>query len=119
MSYGQRYLFNRITLTLQSKPRCSLAELARELGVSRRTIQNAISAVTGRKFSDLRDEALLERVKSLLISAPNTPTKELAFEAGYRSASAFARAVRRACGISPKELRSRVARKLLTQKARA
>lgn len=119
MSYAQRHLFNRITLTLQSKPRCSLAELARELGVSRRTIQNAVNAVTGKKFRDLRGQALLERVESLLIFEPNTSIKKLAFEAGYTSPSAFARTVRRVCGISPEELRSHVARKLLTQKARA
>ena len=117
MSYTQRQLFNRITLTLQSKPHSSLAELARELGVSRRTIQNAVRAVTGKKFSDLRDEALFERVKSLLTSAPNMAIKELTVEAGYRSASALARAVRRACGMSQKELRARVARKLLARKA--
>lgn len=117
VSYTQRQLFNKITLTLQSTPHCSLADLSRELGVSRRTIQNAISGVTGKKFRDLRDEAVLERVKNLLTSAPNTAIKELALETGYRSPSAFARAVRRACGISPEELRSRVARKLLARKA--
>lgn len=119
MGYAQRYLVSKITVTLQGKPRCSLAEMGRELGVSSRTIQNAIGAVTGKKFRDLRDEALFKRVKSLIKSAPNILVKELCLVAEYRSPSAFARAVRRACGSSPEELRSRVARKLLTKKVQA
>lgn len=115
-SYNRRLLFKRITLTLQSKPHCSLAELARGLGVSRRTIQNAVNVVTGKKFKDLRNEVLLERVKSLFASAPNTPIKEVSFKVGYRSPRSFARAVRRACGFSPEQLRTRVARELVACK---
>jgi transcriptional regulator GlxA family with amidase domain len=117
MYYNHRLLFNRITQTLQDKPCRSLPELARELQVSRRTIQNSVKKITGKKFRDLRDEVLLGKVKSLLRSAPNMLIKELCFKAGYRSPPAFARAVRRACRMPPRELRSRVAGKLLTQKS--
>lgn len=116
-SYTQRQLFSRITLSLQSKPHCSLAELSRELRVGRRTIQNAVSAVTGKRFRDLRDEVLLEKVKGLLASAPSAAIKEVSFEVGYRSPCAFARAVRRACGISPRQLRSRILEEVLAHKA--
>ncbi|SRR5712691_2626613 len=94
---------------LQGNPCCSLGALSRELHVSRRTNQNAVSAVTGKTFRDPRDELLLARVKSLLVSAPNTTIREVSLEAGYRSPRSFARAVRRACGISPQKLRARIA----------
>ena len=106
----------RIAVALQDKPCCSLRELSRKLLVSPRTIQNAVKAVAGKKFRDLRDEVLLERVKNLLASAPNATIKELCFETGYRSARAFARAIRRACGISPRQLRARIAKQMLAYK---
>ena len=106
-------LFSRITLTLQGNPCCSLGELSRELRVSRRTIQNAVDAVTGKKFRDLRDELLLAKIKNLLASAPNSTIRKLSLKAGYRSPRAFARAVRRTCGVSPQQLRSLIAEELL------
>ena len=109
-------LFNRITLTLQGNPCCPLGELSRELRVSRRTSQNAVNAVTDKKFMYLRDELLLVRIKNLLASAPNTAIREVSLDAGYRSPRSFARAVRRACGISPQQLRSLIADELLARK---
>ena len=109
-------LFNRITLMLQGNPCCSLGELSRELRVSRRTIQNAVDAVTGTKFRDLRDELLVVKIKNLLASAPNTTIREVSLDAGYRSPRSFARAVRRACGVSPQQLRTFIADELLVCK---
>src|SRR5436190_1776402 len=109
-------LFNRITLTLQGNPCCPLGELSRELRVSRRTIQNAVDAVTGTKFRDLRDELLVVKIKNLLASAPNTTIREVSLDAGYRSPRSFARAVRRACGVSPQQLRTFIADELLVCK---
>ena len=88
-------------IQVQGNPCCPLRELSRELRVSRRTIQNAVDAVTGKKFRDLRDELLLAKIKNLLASAPNTTIRQVSLEAGYRSPRSFARAVRRACGVSP------------------
>ena len=119
MSYARRHLVDRIILILESKPRRSLAELGRELGVSPRKIQNAINAVTAKKFSDLQHSALFEKIESLIKIAPKVLIKELAYEVGYKSPSAFARAVRRVCGISPAEVRSRLARQPPTKKAQA
>src|SRR5437899_1848868 len=106
-------LFKKIALTLKGNPCCSLRGLSRELQVSRRTIQNAVSAVTGKKFRDLREELLLVRIKNLLASAPNTTIRQVSLEAGYRSPRSFARAVRRASGVSPQQLRTRIAGELL------
>lgn len=91
---------------MQGNPCCSLGKVSRALHVSRRTIQSAVKAVTGKKFRDLRDEILLEKLKSLLALAPNATIKELSSEAGYSSPRAFARAVRRACGFAPRQLRA-------------
>lgn len=110
MSYDHTLLFDSITLTLQLKPWCSLEGLSRELQVSPHTIKNAIKAATGKKLRDLRDELLFEKVKSVLILMPTATIKQLSSEAGYRSPRAFARAVRRAYGISPEQLRARVAK---------
>jgi AraC-like DNA-binding protein len=116
VSYDHMLLFNRITLTLQGNPCCSLRALSRELQVSRRTIQNAVNAVTGKKFRDVREELLLVKIQNLLASAPNTTLSHVSLEAGYRSRRSFARAVRRACGVSPHQLRTLIADELLACK---
>jgi AraC-like DNA-binding protein len=101
---------------LRANPCCPLRELSRRLHVSPRNIQNAINAVTGKKFRDLREEVLFVRVKNLLASAPDTPIRKISLEAGYRSPRSFARALRRAHGVSPRQLRTRIARELLASK---
>ena len=118
MSYDHRLLCERISLSLHRKPNASLRELSRELHVSQRTLQNAVRAFAGKKFSDLREEVLLTRVKNLLASAPTISIRELSLEAGYKSSRSFARALRRACGVSPRKLRRRIARELLMSEAR-
>ncbi len=50
--------------------------------------------------------------KSLLVSEPTLPIKAISFALGYKSQRSFARAVRRATGISPEELRSAVVERL-------
>jgi AraC-like DNA-binding protein len=109
MSYDPTLLYERIFLSLQQNPRFSLEELSQELHISRRTIQNTVIAVTGKKFRDLREELLLARFKSALAAEPAAAIKELSSGSGYRSARSFARAIRRACGISPEQLRSLLA----------
>src|SRR5437016_7460787 len=105
MSYDHRLLCKRIAVSLRRNPSSPLGKLSPELRVSRRTIQNAIHSVTGRTFRDLRGEILLARIKNLLASPPNSTIRKLSLKAGYRSPRAFARAVRRACGMSPQQLR--------------
>ena len=114
MSYDHRLLCKRVSLYLQRNPNTSLIELSRELHVSGRTIQNAVKAVAGKNLRGLREELLLARIKNLLASAPNATTRKVSLEVGYKSPRSFARAVRRACGDSPRELRSRIATGLLS-----
>ena len=117
MSYDHRLLCERVALRLQRKPNSSLRELSRELHVSRGTIQNAVNAVTGKKFRELREELLLMRLGNLLESAPNATIRKVSLEAGYKSPRSFARAVRRASGVTPRQLRTRIADELLASKA--
>ena len=107
-----KFILNAILLSLHRSPSRLLGEFARELRVSQRTIEKAIIAASGKTFRELREEILVERVRSAFASEPTRGIKGLASELGYKSARSFARAIERACGSSPQELRSRVIRDL-------
>src|SRR5216110_2547788 len=113
MSYDPTLLYERISSSLHQNPSLSLEELSRELRVSRRTIQNTVIAVTGKKFRDLREELLLARFRSALLAEPAAGIKELSSQIGYGSPRSFARAIRRLCGVSPKQLRALIASELV------
>lgn len=91
MSYDYRLLCERISLCLHGNPKSSLRWLSRELQVSPRTIQNAVIRVTGKTFTKVRDEYLLEGIRDLLVSAPNATIRKVSLEAGYRCARSSAR----------------------------
>jgi AraC-like DNA-binding protein len=97
-----------ILLYLRRTPCGLLGDLSQELQVSRRTIENTVRLATGKTFRDLRDEILVERVRNIVASRPTMSIKELSFAVGFKSASSFARAIKRACGSCPEEFRSRV-----------
>jgi AraC family transcriptional regulator len=101
-----------ILLYLRRTPCGLLADLSVELQVSRRTIENTVRVAAGKTFRNLREEILVERVRSILASHPRVSVKELSFAVGFKSPSSFARAIKRVCGSCPEELRSRVVRKL-------
>jgi len=68
-----------------------------------------VTTQAGKSFSALREELLVEMVSQLFASEPGLAIKEVSFTVGFCSPRSFARAVRRACGLSPKELRFSVA----------
>ena len=105
-----KFMFDAILLYLQQSPCALLSDLALQLRVSRRTIENCIRFGAGRTFRDLRKEILLSRVNCILGSNPTISVKELSFAVGFKSASSFSRAIKRASGSSPEELRSRLLR---------
>lgn len=107
MSSRQDLLLNAVIRQLNRAPFTPLWELARELHVSTRTLQNVIKLATGKTFRNLRDELLLGRVKGLLESDPTQAIKDLSSELGCKSPRSFARTVKQACGLSPEQLRSR------------
>jgi AraC-like DNA-binding protein len=119
VSYDHRLLGERISQSLHRNPGFSLGELSRELRVSRRTLQNVVNISTGRTFRDFREDVLVERAKHLLESHPTRTIKELSFDLGYKSPRSFARAIRRACGSSPAELRSRIISHILQAQKRS
>src|SRR6266480_3656498 len=86
MSYDPKLLFEQISVCLNENPRKTLEELAQSLRVSKRTIKKTVRSLTGGNFRHYREEVLMERVKG-----------------------SFARAVRRASGACPGELRTFVA----------
>lgn len=94
---------------LEGDPCRSLSDLSQKLQVSRRTIQNTVNMVTGKKFRDLREKLLLARIQKLLVSAPSKTIRRVSQECGYRSSRSFARAVLRVCGVTPQQLRTRIA----------
>jgi AraC-like DNA-binding protein len=114
MPHAPNFLLDAILLLLRRAPYCALGELSLELRVSKRTIQKALYIAAGKTFRTLREEVLLERTRTILASYPTRAIKELSFDLGYKSPSSFARAIKRACGCSPEELRSRVIRDLLS-----
>lgn len=89
--------------------------LSQELRLSRRTIQKTVVVACGKNFRDLREEVLIARVKNLFVSEPTLAIKAISFSLGYESPRSFARAIRRACGFSPEELRSAVAEEFLSR----
>jgi len=77
----------------------------------------AVGIATGKKFKDLRLLILMAKVNTLFASGQTSAIKELAFEVGYKSPCSFTRAVKRACGLTPRELRSSVKIQLPGQQA--
>ncbi len=112
MSYEYNFLLDAILLHLQRTPYGPLGNLSRALGVSQRTIERTVFVASGKTLRDLRKEVLIERVTAVFVSGPARPIKQVAFDLGYNSPSSFARAVKRDCGSSPEELRSRIIREL-------
>ncbi len=106
MSYNMTLLFEEISARLGRSPCGSLGELSQELRVGRRTVEKAVKMATRNNFREFRRQLLLTRVSHLLASQATLTIKELSFAMGYRSARSFARAIRRACGLCPEELRS-------------
>ena len=113
MSYDPRLLFEEISICLHESPSKTLLDISKNLRVSRRTIEKAISTSTGGTFRRLREEILLTNVRSLFVSQPTLAIKELCFAVGFKSATSFARAIKRASGSSPEELRFRVVGEVL------
>jgi AraC-like DNA-binding protein len=108
VSYDHRLLLEEISLSLHRNPCRSLESLSRELQVSRRTIQKVLINTTGKSLRQCKEEIVIAKLRSLLIERPISAIKELSFAIGYKSPRSFARAIRRVCGVSPEQLRSRI-----------
>jgi AraC-like DNA-binding protein len=106
MSYNCTLLFYRVSACLRENPRKTLRELSRELRVSDRTIEKAVSLATGATFKQFREGVFLGQVRQLFSARPDVTIKEVSLGLGFNSSSSFARAVRRVSGLAPEQLRS-------------
>lgn len=105
MVYDLHKIFMKATRQLELTPSISSTQLARNLGIGRQTLANAIKNATGLTFSEFRRSTLLRRTADLLKDDSNLTIKEAAFALGYRSQGSLSRFVRRATGRSAKELK--------------
>jgi|SRR5580700_5248842 transcriptional regulator GlxA family with amidase domain len=106
MSYNSRLLFEMVSSCLHESPRQTLREVSVKLRVSDRTIEKSVRSSIGRSFKCFREEVFLAEIRRFLTTQPNMPIKVVSLTLGFKSCSSFARAVRRASGLSPQELRS-------------
>jgi AraC-like DNA-binding protein/mannose-6-phosphate isomerase-like protein (cupin superfamily) len=81
----------------QAKP---LAALARDAGVSVRTIQRIFRREVGIDFESWRRQVRLTKAVGLLVAG--RPVKEVSFSVGYRQSSAFVESFRKSFGMTPK-----------------
>lgn len=86
---------------LQENPgtRESLAEIARQAGASKRTIERLFRLETGMPFSQWRQR--LRLIHALRLLAEGQPVTSVALEAGYDSTSAFIAMFKKTIGTTP------------------
>ncbi|HKW61209.1 MAG TPA: helix-turn-helix domain-containing protein [Candidatus Acidoferrum sp.] len=109
MSYDPGILFEQISASLKESPQETLEELSQSLRVSKRTIKKIVRLATGGNFRQYREGVLMDRVRGFFAVQPEVAIKVLSIDLGFKSPSSFARAVRRASGSCPGELRTVVA----------
>ena len=80
--------------------------VARRLGISERSLRRQLAA-EGDSFRALVDEVRRTKAESLLKES-DTPIGEIALLLGFSDTSAFSRAFRRWCGISPQRFRETI-----------
>jgi len=86
-----------------AEPDLDLADVARVLGLSARTLQRRL-AEGGESFRDLHDEVRFQRARELLLGGATTD--DVAGALGYRDRANFVRAFTRWAGQSPSHFRT-------------
>ncbi|MBL0142357.1 MAG: AraC family transcriptional regulator [Betaproteobacteria bacterium] len=94
----------RVLRTLVPSPGCSLAVVAKRVGMHGRTLNRRLSA-EGTSFLQLREEVRYEAASQLLENT-RTPANQIAMMLGYTDASSFTRAFRRWSGMGPAQWRA-------------
>lgn len=84
----------------------AMSELAKLCGISPRHLHRQFIALTGKTVAAYIDTYRIEEAKLLLVK-PHVPMKQVAERAGFSHPTSFARAFRRATGLSPREFRQR------------
>jgi len=88
-------------------PAPNAAELARLCGISVRHLNRQFHALTGSTVADHVENYRIEQARELLL-ADRQPIKNVAFACGFAHANSFARAFRRATGLSPQQFRQQM-----------
>ena len=84
----------------------TIAELARQFGLSASVLQRQFRSAFGTSVNDYRRVTRLHHARNSL--EQGLSISEAAYQAGYTSAANFATAFRRQFGLSPKSLRTRL-----------
>ncbi|WP_417676300.1 helix-turn-helix domain-containing protein [Roseibium sp.] len=85
---------------------CSAEAVARELGMSRRSLQRTLSD-HGTTYRNLLAEVRRSIAEKYLVNT-ELPMKEIAYLLGFSEISTFSRAVKSWYGVSPKSVRQRI-----------
>jgi AraC-like DNA-binding protein len=95
-------LHSLVTTTSGHRP--TTAELADKLHTNRRNLLRLFQTTTGMPPSHFIDETMLDRAKALLATSEMT-MKQIAYEAGYSTASHFSTKFQRLTGLTPSAFR--------------
>ncbi|HLS97609.1 MAG: helix-turn-helix transcriptional regulator [Porticoccaceae bacterium] len=102
-----RLIESRIAETSGEFPQTSW--LARECGVSNRHLARMFKRTTGKTITEYITEVRINRARMELTTGERL-IKEIAYECGFQSQSAFAQAFRKATGLTPRQFRNRAHR---------
>lgn len=86
----------------------TVAELARDLGVSERTLARRVRRATGRSPLALLQSVRLRKARRLLEQS-RMSVEDIAYAVGYGDSTALRRLMRRNAGVSPRQYRPSVA----------
>ena len=106
--YSYAALESAVAGRLFSRPRLCLLAISKEMHIERHTIEAALRSTRGLTFRRFQQVVTLEKTRELLRVDPTVSIKEVAYALGYGSPRAFARFVRAATALSPRELRDRI-----------
>ncbi|MCK5750047.1 MAG: helix-turn-helix domain-containing protein [Oricola sp.] len=102
-------LINRLTGLVKARvcdPDFRPSNLADELGVSIRTVQNAFARIGATPSSFILDQRL-DRAADRLIAAPQLSITSIAYESGFNDCSYFTRCFKQKFGLSPSAYRAK------------
>ena len=97
-------MFKSVAKLLMFQPQLSLDETARRLRLDRHAIERAVRIYTGRCFREWRRGFEMQRAAQIL-GMSDVAIKAIAYELGYASQRAFARAFSAVNGMSPSHYR--------------
>ncbi len=104
MTYNLINLYVEADSRLSDSPQLHLYDLAKELGVSSRTIETAIQLGCGKTYRQLKKQKRLDKLQ-ILLNQGGLSRKEVAALVGFRSTEAFSRFVKSNTGRPPSDFR--------------